>query len=61
MTVVFESGNRRAEVHGNVVQYFRRIGAKKKGLVGVWFHECEDEKKAKRMAQRWAFKGSLPR
>lgn len=61
MSTVYEQGNRRAEVHGNVVQYFRRTGAKKKGLVGVWYCECEDEKKARRMAQRWAFQGSLPR
>jgi hypothetical protein len=55
-TIVYESGNRRAEVHGTVVQYFRRSGKKKQGLVGVWFHDCGDEAKAKRLAQGWAFK-----
>lgn len=59
MTRVFEEGGRRAEVHGTAVQFFRRTGAKKKGLVGVWFHECDDEKRAKRLAQRWAFQGKL--
>lgn len=56
MTIVYESGNRRAEVKGNMVQYFRKSGKKKQGLVGVWFQECEDEAKAKRLAQGWAFK-----
>jgi len=59
MSRVYEQGNRRAEVHGTAVQYFRITGAKKKGLVGVWFYECEDEKKAKRLAQRWAFMAKL--
>ncbi|QEL14754.1 hypothetical protein [Limnoglobus roseus] len=59
MTIVFEAGNRRAEVHGNCVQYFRRSGKKKRGLVGVWFCECETEKQARQLAQRWAFKGRL--
>ena len=59
MTVVFESVNRRAEVHGNCVQYFRVSGKKRRSKVGVWFCECEDERRAKRLAQRWAFKGSL--
>ena len=61
MSRVYEQGNRRAEVHGTAVQYFRITGAKKKGLVGVWFCECEDEKHANRLAERWAFRGKIPK
>jgi len=59
MTIAFESGSRRAEVHGSKVQYFRRTEKKKQGLVGEWFCECEDEKRAERMAQRWKIRGRL--
>ena len=49
------------EVHGSVVQYFRVSGNKRRSKIGVWICECDDEQKAKRRAQRWAFRGQLGR
>lgn len=59
MTQVFEQDNRRAEVDGAKVQFFVVSGNKRRSKAGVWFATCDDEKQAKRLGQRWAFKGLL--
>ena len=59
MTEVYESGNRRAEVEGQIVSFLRVTGHVRRSLQAVWFIECEDAKRARRLAKRWAFKGKL--
>jgi hypothetical protein len=59
MTQVFEQDSRRAEVNGAEVQFFRVSGNKRRSKSGIWATICEDERQAKRLGQRWAFKDEL--
>jgi hypothetical protein len=59
MTQVFEQDNRRAEVNGASVQFFRVSGNSRRSKSGVWFTTCDNENQAKRLARRWAFRGRL--
>jgi hypothetical protein len=58
---VYESGNRRAEIDGQMVSFLRVSGNVRRSLQAVWFVECPDMKKARRLARRWAFSGKLGR
>lgn len=59
MTEVFEQDNRRAEIDGAVVSFLRVTGHVRRSFEGVWWIECEDAKRARTLAKRWAFKGKL--
>ena len=56
---IYECGNRRAEIIGNTVSFLRVTGHNRRSLEGVWFMECQDLKRARRLAKRWAFAGKL--
>ncbi len=56
---VYESGSRRAEVVGQTVSFLRVTGHVRRSLQAVWWIECEDAKRARALAKRWAFKGKL--
>ena len=49
---IYESGNRRAEIIGNTVSFLRVIGHVRRSLEGVWFMECQNLKRARRLAKR---------
>jgi hypothetical protein len=55
----FESGNRRAEIDGNVVTFMRVTGNVRRSKRGVWKVECDDLRRARRLAKRWTLKGRL--
>lgn len=60
MTVeCYESGNRRAEITGSVVAFLRCSGNVRRSVSGVWWIECDDLAKARRLARRWVLKGKL--
>lgn len=59
MTRVFEQDNRRAEVNGPVVGYFRMSGNARRSKTPIWSQEYDDERTAERLAKRWAFKGKM--
>jgi hypothetical protein len=60
MTEAFESGNRRAEVDGARVQFFRMTGNVRRSKVSVLINpDCGDVKRARRLAVRWTRKGKL--
>jgi hypothetical protein len=59
MTEVYESGNRRAEVVGQTVSLLRVTGNVRRSLQAVWWTKCDDAKRARALAKRWAFKGKL--
>jgi hypothetical protein len=56
---VYEAGNRRAEIDGNVVSFLRVTGRVRRSIEGVWWTTCDDPKKARRLAKAWAFKAKL--
>lgn len=59
MTRVFEQDNRRAEVAGRAVSYYRMSGNARRSKMPIWHQEYEDERTADRLARRWAFKGKM--
>jgi hypothetical protein len=59
MTEVFEQDNRRAEIDGGIVSFLRVTGRIRRSVEGVWWTECPDEKRARRLAKRWAKDGKL--
>ena len=59
MTEVFEQDNRRAEIDGPVVSFLRVTGRVRRSVEGVWWLECPDPKRARRLARRWVKKGKL--
>jgi hypothetical protein len=59
MAEVYESGNRRAVIDGKVVSFLRVTGNVRRSVQAVWWTECADVQKARRLAKRWAFRGKL--
>lgn len=59
MTEAIEHGNRRAEISGTAVSFLKVTGNVRRSVSGVWWVECPDLKKARRLARRWVFRGKL--
>lgn len=55
----YESGNRRAEIDGQVVSFLRITGNVRRSKQGVWKMQCDDPRRARRLAKAWAFRGRL--
>lgn len=54
----YEAENRRAEVDGAKVAFFK-LSPKRRGKTGVWFVEAKDQQMARRLAVKWTRKGKL--
>lgn len=59
MTQVFEHDNRRAEVDGTIVSFFRLTGDKRRSKAPWWWKSCISPEQAEWLAQRWAYRGKL--
>lgn len=59
MTLVFEHENRRAEIDGTIVSFFRLTGDVRRSKAAVWWKSCVTEQQAEWLAQRWAYRGLL--
>lgn len=56
---VYESGNRRAVIDGQVISFLLLTGNVRRSVNPVWWTECPDIKKARRLAKKWAFRSKL--
>lgn len=59
--IAYESGNRRAEIEGDIVVFSRVTGDVRRSKQPFWWVACADPSKAKRMAQRWVNHGKMSR
>lgn len=61
MTAVFEHENRRAEVDGGIVSFFRLSGDVRRSKRPVWWKSCVTEQQAKWLAERWVYRCEIGR
>ncbi|MBP3955427.1 hypothetical protein J8F10_09050 [Gemmata sp. G18] len=61
MTLVYEHGNRRAEVDGAIVSFFRLSGDKRRSKFACWWKSCGTAQQAEWLAERWAYRGEIGR
>lgn len=59
MTEAIEQGNRRAEMDGTFVVFFRMTGNVRRTKQPVWFMQCGDLRRARRLMRRWVRAGKL--
>jgi hypothetical protein len=59
VTLVFEHANRRAEIDGTIVSFFRLTGDKRRSKAPCWWKSCVTEQQAEWLAARWAFRGKI--
>lgn len=59
MPETYESGNRRAEIAGEIVSFSRLTGKIRRSTQVVWKCQTSDLKLARRLAKGWAFRGRL--
>lgn len=55
----YEAENRRAEVDGAKVAFFKLSGSIRRSKHGFWFDECKDTNTARRKAMKWMRQGKL--
>jgi len=55
----YEAGNRRAEVDGAAVAFFRVTGKVRRSKHGFWHCVCPDVNAARRLAVKWMRTGKL--
>jgi hypothetical protein len=55
----YASNNRMSEIVGTRITFYLVSGNKRRTKYPVWFMNCDDMKRARRLAKRWAFKGQL--
>lgn len=58
-SIAYESGNRRAEIDGEIVVFSRVTGNVRRSKKPFWWVTCADARKAKAMAQRWVNHGKM--
>jgi hypothetical protein len=61
MTEALESGNRRAEMDGQFVVFFRVTGQVRRSKKAVWFVESQGPRKDRYLARRWVRDCRLPK